>query len=169
MKLLRLIGLLCLVVIAGAIYSYSTGDRQTRSNITVAEAATPPPRVHVSDEALQAAKNRLNATSEIPAHAVRHAKAMLKLSITKSEWTLGGFGAVPLFDVTIKNANDFPVSDIVLECMFVAESGTPLNTKRETIYQRFPAGKSKRVKEVNLGFVNPQVAGASCNIVDFAG
>jgi hypothetical protein len=63
------------------------------------------------------------------------------------------------------NAHMFPVKDITLSCALSAPSGTIIGTKTITLYQTFPPGITPTpVKNVNLGFIDPQVSRVSCGV-----
>ena len=60
----------------------------------------------------------------------------------------------------------FAVKDIEVRCVRVAASGTVIDSNTRVIYERFDAGKIKRIKEFNMGFINRQAKSTSCSIKD---
>lgn len=82
--------------------------------------------------------------------------------IERATWRLGGFGAVLVGDVTIRNGNGFAVHDIALRCDVLAASGTELGRVRHTIYEYAAERTTTTFTDVNLGVVNPQAVTASC-------
>jgi len=87
------------------------------------------------------------------------------VSVVSSQWTLGGFGSVYLLDITLRNTGQFSVKDFEVFCRNYAASGTVLESSRGTILQSLKGGQTKRFRDINLGFVNPQVARSACEIV----
>lgn len=93
-------------------------------------------------------------------------KAVSALQIKKFDWQKGGFDSVMKITITVQNTGNRDVKDIRLECTHASNSGTVIDSNKATIYELFPAGKSKTVRDFNMGFINNQVASSSCAIVD---
>ena len=87
------------------------------------------------------------------------------VSIKKLSWSTGGFGAIMMANFTIQNGNDFPVKDIQIECLLSANSGTKIDSAKQTIFEIVPANSAKTFHEVNMGFIRDQAKKASCEVV----
>lgn len=87
-----------------------------------------------------------------------------KTDIEKLSWRKGGFDNVAVVDFTIKNNNTTPIKDIEVACDAVAASGTALGTVRETIYETIAPQKTKRVRDLNMGFIHTQTKSIGCRI-----
>lgn len=85
--------------------------------------------------------------------------------ITKLEVLKGGFGAVAIADLTFRNGNAYPVKDALVACSFYGASGTKILERQTTVYETFPAKKSRTIKGVNVGFITEQVRSSLCRIV----
>ncbi len=83
-------------------------------------------------------------------------------------WHLGGFNTVMLINAKINNKSSVAVKDLTLECQTFSKSGTLLSRTSKVIYELIPAGKSIRVKEFSMGFVNSQSSKAYCKVADLA-
>ncbi len=81
-------------------------------------------------------------------------------------WSKQGFGNVMEANFTVHNENDFAVKDVEVRCVSSAPSGTVIDSNTRTIYERFEAGKVKRVAKFNMGFINSQATSTSCSIRD---
>ena len=87
-----------------------------------------------------------------------------KVAVNKMSWTKGGFGAVALVSLTLKNNNEVAVQDIGVTCHFTGESGTEINSSDKTLYVSIAPGKARTEKTVNFGFIDPQAASAWCEV-----
>jgi hypothetical protein len=87
-----------------------------------------------------------------------------RLAMKSMTWSLGGFKNVGLVNVTIENGNDFAVKDIGIRCHFSGKSGTELSANNYKIFDTIPAKATKKFKELNIGLINSQSAGASCSV-----
>jgi hypothetical protein len=97
-----------------------------------------------------------------PSVAVALPPPIIDFSAHMNTWEKGGFGSVALVDVSFSNDNKIAVKDAELTCWFYGASGTELSRQTKTIYEIFPAGKTKRIKNINMGFVPDQASKASC-------
>ncbi|MCK7505058.1 MAG: hypothetical protein MZV70_13920 [Desulfobacterales bacterium] len=61
-----------------------------------------------------------------------------------------------IHSVTIKNASNYDVKDIVVRFGYASDSGTTLGTHLFTIYKVLPKGKTKTFSNLNAGFIHPQ-------------
>lgn len=66
--------------------------------------------------------------------------------------------------VTIKNNSEFALKDFVIDCEHSGPSGTVMDSNRREIFELIEAGKSKRIKNFNMGFINSQAASTACVI-----
>ena len=62
-------------------------------------------------------------------------EAIASLFLDNFVWRKGGFNAVMIVDVTLRNRGTRNVKDVVLHCETQANSGTVLNTNFVTIYE----------------------------------
>lgn len=88
------------------------------------------------------------------------------LSMT-TNWRLGGFDNVMLADVTIKNLGARSAKDFEITCRTYGESGTEINRAHRTLLKVAAPGKTTRERELSMGFVSTQSAGARCEITGF--
>jgi hypothetical protein len=87
----------------------------------------------------------------------------LEINTTAS---LDGFGNVmTLKKLTIKNNNDLNLKDPTISCEAVGKSGTTVTRLNTTIYEKLPAKKTMTTKNINMGFINTQASGYSCEII----
>jgi hypothetical protein len=89
------------------------------------------------------------------------------IKIEKWSWKKAGFNNVMIGTFTIKNANDFVIKDIVLNCQHYAPSGTLIDSNVRTIYQAIKPKSSITIKDFNMGFVHSQAVKSSCSITNF--
>lgn len=88
------------------------------------------------------------------------------LEITNFNWEKGGFDSVQLVRFTVKNSAPFAIKDFTLECNHQGPSGTDMDSNTRVVYELVPANGTRRVKEVNMGFINSQVTTSRCSITD---
>jgi hypothetical protein len=70
-----------------------------------------------------------------------------RLTMKAMTWSLSGFKNVGIVNVTIENANDFPVKDIGIRCNFSGKSRTQLSTNDHRIFDTIPAKAKKTSKK----------------------
>lgn len=66
--------------------------------------------------------------------------------------------------VTIKNNSEFTLKDFVIDCEHSGPSGTVMDSNRREIFEIVEAGKSKRIRQFNMGFINSQAVSTACVI-----
>lgn len=66
--------------------------------------------------------------------------------------------------VTLKNNSEFALKDFVIECEHSAPSGTVIDRNRREIFEVVEAGKSKRIRNFNMGFIHSQAKSTACLI-----
>jgi hypothetical protein len=81
-------------------------------------------------------------------------------------WSKGGFGSVMEANFVIRNPLEFGVKDIEITCVHAAPSGTEIDRNSRTIYEVFPAKSTKRIDDVNMGFIHSQARRSRCRIVN---
>ena len=94
------------------------------------------------------------------------ANAMSKVKIKKLDWGKEGFDNVMIVNVTFENLSNRNVKDIVLTCNHYSNSQTKIDSNSRTIFEVIPIGKTKRVKNFNMGFIHNQASGTNCEISD---
>ena len=112
--------------------------------------------------------------SEVPnqkedeARELLYRAAMKNLEDRKKVSVSGGsielHGSVFVGSFVIENGNDFAIKDVDLACDVKGRSGTVTDTVRETVYDSFKPGQSKRTGKINFGFVSSQASSVSCEI-----
>jgi hypothetical protein len=66
--------------------------------------------------------------------------------------------------VTIKNNSEYTLKDFVIDCEHSGPSGTVMDSNRREIFEIVEAGKSKRIRNFNMGFINSQSTSTACII-----
>lgn len=66
--------------------------------------------------------------------------------------------------VTIKNNSEFALKDFVIDCEHSGPSGTVMDSNRREIFELVEAGKSKRINNFNMGFINSQAVSTACMV-----
>jgi hypothetical protein len=107
------------------------------------------------------------SSSSAPAAPDAREGALLKLKLDFT-WKLGGFDNVILATFTVKNQNDFDVKDLRIRCEAFGKSGTRIDRNTRTVFDVVKAKGTKKLPEMNLGFVNAQADKLACDIIDFA-
>jgi hypothetical protein len=106
------------------------------------------------------------SSSSSPAAPDAREVALSKLRLS-FDWKLGGFDNVILATFTVKNGNDFDVKDLRVRCEAFGKSGTRIDRNTRTVFDVVKAKGTKKLPEMNLGFVNSQAAKLACDIVGF--
>lgn len=86
----------------------------------------------------------------------------LKFSARKA-----GFGSVMEANFTIINDSYYDIKDIQIRCNHFSKSGTEIDYNTGIIYELFPSGKRRYIKDFNMGFMHSQSASTYCRIEDF--
>jgi len=141
-------GLIFIVFAVGALALFFRPDTAPTTAATANDAASTAVRTAIAP----------------PVAAPREPLPIDAFKLAKFDWAKGGFDTVAVVTVTFKNDNRYDVKDAVLECDFHGASGTRIARLTQTVYQRFPAGKAKTVREINMGFVPSQAAKAGCEV-----
>lgn len=91
--------------------------------------------------------------------------AQRDLVIKKASWEKGGFGAVGLHSFTVWNSSKtHDYKDVSFKFTYYGASESEVGSTEKVIYQKFPAGKTVKVKEINTGFVDQQAVTASISV-----
>jgi hypothetical protein len=92
--------------------------------------------------------------------------ALSNIELKNLSWQKAGFDNVMEVSVTFVNKGARDVKDIELKCEHFSNSGTRIDSNKKTIYEVVPAGKSKSIKNFNMGFIHSQAAKTSCFVSD---
>lgn len=95
-----------------------------------------------------------------------HRVAMDNMEIMDFSWEKSGFGSVMIFHGSIVNKGEALVKDVKIKCVHFSASKSPLGESKETAYEFFPPGKTVKIKDLNMGFINDQAVSTRCNVVD---
>lgn len=87
------------------------------------------------------------------------------LEIVNHSWQKGGFGAVGLHNLSIKNKASVTYKDVIIEVTYFSETDVILSTSKKIIYKYFPPKKTINIYELNTGYVPADVHGTTVNIV----
>lgn len=87
-----------------------------------------------------------------------------KMSLSDFSWSTVAFDQIAEVSFVLKNGNDFSTKDVEVVCEFYGNSGTLLNRSTKTVYDIVKKNGRLPVKNLSMGFVNPQAASANCKI-----
>jgi phage-related protein len=93
-------------------------------------------------------------------------EALADLQVKKLSWYKGGFDSSMLVNITLVNNGTRDVKDIELTCEHYSNSGTKIDSNTRTIYEIIPAGKTKTIKDFNMGFIHSQARKTNCKLTD---
>jgi hypothetical protein len=93
--------------------------------------------------------------------------ATAPLITLKYSWSKGGFDSVMLADFSIKNASSRSIKDVEIKCRHFAASGTQIDSNTRTIYELIKPNSTKRIPNMNMGFIHSQAKSSSCAVQDF--
>lgn len=119
-----------------------------------------------SDKTEQTATTQTQTAAVAPPPKDPKKEALKSVTIQDYQWELGGYNTVMMLDVKIKNAGPRDVKDLVIECTNTSNSGTQLAKNKITAFEVVKAGKSIRIRDLNMGFTHSQSARSSCSIID---
>lgn len=92
--------------------------------------------------------------------------ALAALEMKDIRWAKGGFDSIMMLNATIQNSGTSSVKDIKIKCDHSSNSGTQIDSNTGVVYEVFPAGKSKKIKDFNMGFIHSQATSTTCRITD---
>lgn len=84
------------------------------------------------------------------------------LTISGQSWRRGGLGSKAMFNFTLRNANDYPITNIAISCAFARKDGSHLTDRTRTIESPIGTKSQKRFTRLHIGFVNVNAATAKC-------
>ncbi len=87
------------------------------------------------------------------------------LKIRKWSWSKDGFSNIMIATFTIKNNANFDIKDVEITCVHSSPSGTVIDRNTRTIYEIFQAGKTRTIREFNMGFIHSQAQRSGCTIM----
>jgi len=95
----------------------------------------------------------------------QQAQAVAALQMTEVSWHKRGWNDMMMLNATVQNSGKRDVKDIKVVCEHVSSNETKAASNPATIYGPFPAGKSKSIREFDMGVIHDQTKGANCSIV----
>jgi hypothetical protein len=103
------------------------------------------------------------ATSE--AITPEQASPLDGLKISSQSWRRGGLGSNALITFTLRNNNDYAVTDIEISCAFARRDGSHLTDRSRLIHDTVNMKSRKTFARLHVGFVNVNASGAKCTLV----
>jgi len=100
---------------------------------------------------------------EAPPPVVRNDEVVLG----NTTYKVGGFGSNLILHTEVINKSDKNLKDIEIRCVVYGKSGTVIDGKTSIVYDAFYAKETKSITDVNMGFVNSQLASVGCQVTDF--
>ena len=67
---------------------------------------------------------------------------------------------------TIRNQGKRRIKDLTIHCEHSGPSGTIMDSNERVIYETIPAGKTKIVRNFNMGFIASQAVRTNCRVID---
>lgn len=107
------------------------------------------------------------AAAPLATTPTKTSKTSLSDLVIDYDWYKSGLGNIAMLNGTIKNNGPTSVKDIKIACVGTASSGTKIDTKMHTLYEIVGAGKTIKFSDLNMGFIQSQVASLGCGIVDY--
>lgn len=95
------------------------------------------------------------------------AAELSRVRVRDFTWRKDGFGSVMVASFKVENGLDYDVKDVTLNCRVHGASSTTIGQPSAVVFDAFPAGKWKLVRDFNIGFISSQAQTANCEIVDF--
>ena len=95
----------------------------------------------------------------------QQAQAVATLQMTEVSWHKGGWNDMMMLNATVQNSGRRDVKDIRIVCDHLSSSETKAASNTATIYGPFPAGKSKPIRNFDMGSFHEQTKGTNCSIV----
>ena len=109
----------------------------------------------------------LNSVSNTNPGSSRSVKASVLDALTIDfTWSKDGFGSVMMGNFTIHNKSSHDVKDIEITCSHFGKSGTQIDQNTRTVFEIVKAGATRKVADVNMGFIHDQTSTSSCKITD---
>jgi hypothetical protein len=87
------------------------------------------------------------------------------LKISSQSWRRGGLGSKALVTFTLRNGNDYAVTDIAISCVFSRRDGSHLTDRVRVVHDTVDVRSRKTFARLHVGFVNINASKASCSPV----
>jgi hypothetical protein len=84
------------------------------------------------------------------------------LKISSQYWRRGGLGSKALVTFTLRNANDYAVTDIAISCAFSRRDGSHLTDRSRVIHDTVNMRSRRTFARLHVGFVNVNASKAKC-------
>ena len=84
------------------------------------------------------------------------------LNISSQRWRRGGLGSKALMSFTIRNRNEYAVTDVAISCAFSRKDGSHLTDRIRTIHDVVKMRSRKAFADVHVGYVNINASKAKC-------
>lgn len=84
------------------------------------------------------------------------------LNISSQYWRRGGLGSNALVTFTLRNRNDYAVTDIAISCVFSRRDGSHLTDRTRVIHDTVNMRGRKTFARLHVGFVNVNASKAKC-------
>jgi len=84
------------------------------------------------------------------------------LKISSQYWRRGGLGSIALVTFTLRNRNDYAVTDIAISCAFSRRDGSHLTDRTRVIHDTVNMRGRKTFARIHVGFVNVNASKAKC-------
>lgn len=97
------------------------------------------------------------------ADATLKSKVQDELKIIENEWH--SVGGIAIHNLLIENKANKPAKSIEVEFKYLSDTQEALTTKVITIKKDLPAGKSTRITDVSVGFVNNGAVGCDTKVL----
>ena len=94
----------------------------------------------------------------------QQAQAVAALQMTEVSWHKGGWNEMMMLNATVQNSGRRDVKDIRVVCDHLSSNHTKGASNAATIYGPFPAGKSKSIRNFDMGSYHDQTKGTNCSI-----
>lgn len=127
--------------------------------------SAPPPPSGNANGGTQTVSKEDDATSQAQEEAAARRERMRDdpeefVELENINWSQN-FSVMKL-SVTIKNNSEFDLKDFVIDCEHSGPSGTVMDSNRREIFEIVEAGKERRIRDFNMGFINSQATTTAC-------
>jgi hypothetical protein len=144
----------------------SSNDREPAEtdtvNLTPAVAVAPVPTASATGGAMAAVPAYEPPTAAGEAIAPAETAPVDGLNISSQRWRRGGLGSKALMSFTIRNRNEYAVTDVAISCAFSRKDGSHLTDRIRTIHDVVKMRSRKAFADVHVGYVNINASKAKC-------
>ncbi|HWN50405.1 MAG TPA: hypothetical protein VNO18_11390 [Xanthobacteraceae bacterium] len=137
--------------------------------LVTAAAPQPAPAANIPQEGFppNPATAPVETTATLPLEAIAPVEAapVDGLKISSQSWRRGGLGSKALLTFTLRNDNDYAVTDIEIFCAFARRDGSHLTDRKRTIHDTLNMKSRKTFARLHVGFVNVNANRAKCSLV----